>query len=218
MARPITSNPFPAGHSQGLRLRVGELVRGVLVALTLGALSSAGLVAERISGGDTTLAVYLQLQTLALTLLAVVLLRPLAERAPARKTRALGLGGLMTAQLVAMLAGVALTHGLIIATAPSAGLRETPAQLVNDATLGAALLFLVWSVVGIGARLRLAMTVAAFLLVALYRATATLWHVDVIAFPVLTIQQFVTVEVTAVAAGLLVMDWLSPRPSVRRQR
>lgn len=179
----------------------------MLIAFALGAVGSACLVAERLSGGDTTLALSLELAVLAVTVLVVGLLRPVARAAAATRPPRVAL--LVTGQIAAVLAGAALTHVMVALARPSTELRETPTQFVNDAALGIGLVLLVWSVIGKGQKLRMAMAIAALILTGVYRATASFWHVDAIAFPVLTIQQFVTFQIIAVAAGLMVLDWLS---------
>lgn len=177
------------------------------MALVLGAAGSACLVAERLSGGDRTLALSLELAVLALTLTVVGFLRPLVRCAAATVRPRVAL--LVAGQIAAVLAGAALTHVMVALTHPSTELRETPTQLVNDAALGVGLVLLVWSVIGKGRWFRLGMAITAIILTGVYRLTANLWHVDAIAFPVLTIQQFVTVQIVAVAAGLMIIDWFS---------
>ncbi|MFO0749276.1 MAG: hypothetical protein U1F43_26970 [Myxococcota bacterium] len=184
-----------------------------IVALVLGAFASAGLVAERISGGDASLALAIPLATLGLTLVASILLRPIARRAAL--LRMPPVSQLIAGQSAGVLLGVALTHAIVALTHPSAGLRETPAQLVNDATLGLGLVLLMWSVVARGRALRLGALVGAAALVGVYRATASLWHADAIVFPTLTIQQFVPLELVSVLLGLVLVDWLG---AAREQR
>lgn len=189
--------------------RSSQPMRGAVIALALGMLTSAGLVAERLSAGSTLLAVCLLISTLSFTVVAMLLLRPIARRLPRANQRDLAV--LIAVQVGAVLLGVALTHAAVAFSVDTAGLREAPAQLVNDAILGVGLILLIWSFLAKTHSMRLATGAAAFALVALYQATATLWHVDTIAFSGLTIQQFVSSEVLAVAAGLLIVDWLGVR-------
>lgn len=190
-------------HSLGLGGHRGSLAVVFVFAFVLGAFASAGLVAERLTRGNTALAIALVLGGLALVLLTLGVVRPFARR----------VGPFLAAQGLGALLGVLASHlalALIFNLVPRPdGLSETPAQLVNDTVLVLGLGALVGSVALRARRARGLLAVAAFALVALYQATALEWHVDAFSFGELTIQRFVAMQVLAVAAGLLAFDWIA---------
>ncbi|MCA9517331.1 MAG: hypothetical protein KC635_20465 [Myxococcales bacterium] len=184
-----------------------DVKRGWWLGFALALVVSGGVVLERVSAGDGVIALALAGVTLAVTALVAV------------RTHALSALGsqpaIALAQVAGLVVGVLAVHVPVAAASPAgAPLREGPAQLVNDGMLGVGLLLLVWSFVARSGAARLVAPVVAFGLLLGYRATAGFWHLDALAFPRLTVQQFVQAQVVAVSAGLLVLHWLRP-PTAR---
>lgn len=194
----------------GSRAKSPSCARLVATALVLGVVSSAGVVAERLTAGDARVAV---IATFATAVVAVVAMLALA-RAPAALARSPGsLAKVALAQGVAVAGGIGLVHGALALVAPAhvtGVLAEVPVQLMNDGVLGAGLLLLAWSHLAASGRVSFGLAMGAFGLLAAYRATASAWHVDAIRFGSLTVQHFVCVELAVVAGALLAVFFASP--------
>lgn len=176
-------------------------------AFVLGGAGSASVVAERVTGGSTNLAMAIAPATTLLTggfaLATRALCEPETSRSapPARVT--------FFSQLFGLFAAVGSVHAILHVVAP-AQLSEALPQLANDVTLSLGLLLIAWSFVVPSAWLRVALPMTAFLLAASYHLTAARWHLDAIAFQSMTVQQFVPAQLLIAAAGLLFAYLLSP--------
>jgi hypothetical protein len=177
-----------------------------LIGFVLGALASAGLVAERVTGASDWVT---GVATLGLVLAAGAALAGL------RSTTRAGKPAVSFASAAACaIAALALVH-VALALAPAslrAGLVERPAQLVNDVVATLSVLALVWSLTVRSLGARAAWVALVSIVVTSYRATASLWHLDTRPFPTLTVQHVVTTQVMLVATALLLFDVFGPLP------
>ena len=168
---------------------------GVVLAIA----TSGGILGERLSSGDPFVAAAVDAYVTAVCVaFAFLLPRSLSRLA-------------MVAQAVGAVVGIGVVHLALRAGAlPSAPwLAETAPQLVNDLTAAFATLLLLWACVR---SFDVKVFAVALLLVSLYRATASRWHLDVApqGFAV-SVQQAVVAQFIACAVGLLVFTWVARR-------
>lgn len=161
---------------------------------------SGSLVSARLVHGPSVVS---WLWSLAVTLGAAALVarsRGFGRDPLGLSSRAQRVPSFLGAQLLAGAAAIALIHWAALHLAAGTGLAETPAQLVNDGVLIAALLGLVWCFTARSPIARAVLPVASFALVAAYAATRAAWHVD--PFPGFPVQSYVVGQVLATAAAL----------------
>ncbi|APR78720.1 Aquaporin Z [Minicystis rosea] len=197
------------------------LVAGAISGLLLAGVSSAGIVAERLSRGDAR--VVLGADAVAAAVAVIVLattFRPFitTERdddgAPRRSpARVIG------AQAVGALAGVALVHLALRATSlrTCGWLCEEPRQIVNDLAAAFGALALVWGCARkpIGELASL----GAVAIAAAYAITSSRWHLDAWradvlhgAFRSISVQIAVLAQIACTAVGVAVFHRLRTSP------
>lgn len=159
-----------------------------------------GIAAERLSRGDVEIA-FLAHLLLTVVALAVMMTEPSTSSAQRGLAR-------IGAQFIGAVAGIVVAHALLkpfVTGLP--WLSERPAQFVNDAVAVFASLAIVWA----ASRRppRTAVLVAALVLVTLYRATGTFWHLDAARFA-WSVQNFVTGEVAGLALGVAAFRFMAP--------
>jgi hypothetical protein len=188
---------------------VGAFASGLLLAT----LTSAGIVATRMSAGNAVVALAANaFATLAAIAVAAYYLRAQSDSFARGLDAQVALPALprTASQIIGAIVGVALVHLALRASGVGSSheLVERPAQLVNDAVAVLAILCLVWGAASRPANLLRVVVGAAVIL--LYVATATRWHLDPIAFHGPTVQQLVALEFTGAAIGIAVFRSLAP--------
>lgn len=177
------------------------MVRGLLSSFTAGlalaVVACGGILADRLSLGDVKVATVAHV---VLTIAVVGLVH--AQR---RSIDAHRLG----AQMAGAAVGIVLAHAVIrtgaLGTAP--WLAEGPAQLVNDAVAVFAPLAIVWA--STRRPPSTVVLVATLLLVTVYRATGSMWHLDAAPFAY-SVQDLVTGELAGSAIGITTFRLLMP--------
>jgi hypothetical protein len=178
---------------------------GLLLSIT----TSAGVVAERILGGNLQAALGVDVLVLGVAILAMTLTsRPLvtffSDIEEPRWLVRLRASALLLPQLLGVLSGVALVHLALRFSDFSAlqWMSERPAQFVNDAVAALGTLAAVWACASRPLRMYLLLQMLGLLL--LYRATGRHWHMDHSPYVFRTsIQELVAAQVIAAATGLL---------------
>jgi hypothetical protein len=178
---------------------------GLLLSIT----TSAGVVAERLLGGNVEAALSVDVAVLGVAILAMTLTsRPLAtffgDTEDANWLVRLRSGAVLLPQLLGVLSGIALVHLSLRYSGFSAlqWMSERPAQFINDAVAALGTLAAVWACASRPLRMCLLLEMLGLLL--LYRATGQHWHVDHAprVFRA-SIQELVAAQVIAAATGLL---------------
>jgi len=170
-----------------------------LAGASLALVTSGGIVEERLSAGSVHVGVVVNALVTFASILTLGLLHRRAPLVPA----------VVVPQAVGAAVGVLCVHVALrwgwIAGAP--WLAERPAQLVNDAVAVFATLTVVWACAN---RLDLRLLVAALAVLSLYRATGTLWHLDVApqGFKV-TVQDLVIAQLACAALALPLYQWMT---------
>jgi len=171
--------------------------------------TSAGVVAERLLGGNIQAALSVDVIVLGVAILAMTLTsRPLStffgNAEDARWLVRLRSGLVLLPQLIGVLSGVALVHLSLRYSGFSAlkWMSERPAQFVNDGVAALGTLAAVWACASKPLRMCLLLEMLGLLL--LYHATGQHWHADHAphAFRA-SIQELVAAQVIAAATGLL---------------
>ncbi len=176
--------------------QIAGFFSGVGVAVAV----SAGLAAERLTLGSTTAA----LMANALSTLAAVVVFAIAARAQGFATRSL----VVVPQISGVLFGTLAVHAwLMTAASPShPWLSEGPRQLVNDFVASYSILLMAWA--GVRRKATLGIFAVAILLAA-YRATTSLWHLDTVLFHAVSVQQLVFTETLAAAVAIVIFRIVS---------
>lgn len=118
------------------------------------------------------------------------------------RSRPLGSAIVLVPQLAGAVAGVVVTHVLLVCLTTSPGLTETPRQFMNDAVAAFAIIAVIHAC-GAGA-LNFAPLIVSLFVVTVYSATAGQWHVDhpPRAFEI-GVQELVLTQVTSVSIALI---------------
>ena len=182
---------------------------GFAAGLLLALLTSVGIAGERLSAGNSVVAVVANAVATVAAVVALVLMLRARSRALAAPHERTHPALLLAPQLVGAVAGIALVHVALRVSTLSAShlLVERPAQFVNDGVAVAALLAVIW---GASARpFGVACVVGGAALVTAYAATASSWHLDPMTFRAATVQQFVAAQFVAAAVAVGVFRWLA---------
>lgn len=202
------------------RSAIGMVALAACSGLVMGLAVSGGIVGERLTSGMLAVGLAANAMATASALLAarVALRRArVASQAPSSAPHARVVDGqlhplvLLAPQAIGAAVGVAVVHVLLrhgVLGSPG-WLSEAPAQLVNDAVGVFALLTVAWACAMDMDRPTL---VLALVVVSIYRATASCWHLDrAPAAPQTTVQQFVVAEFVAAALALGLASFLRRR-------
>jgi hypothetical protein len=168
---------------------------------------SAGLAAERLTLGSTNAAVVANL----LSTIAAVVVFALAVRSERYATRAL----VVVPQIAGVLFGTLAVHAwlMTISAATHPWLTEGPRQLVNDFVASYSIVLMAWACVR---RKATAGILAVAVLLAGYRATTALWHLDSVLFHAVSVQQLVFAETLAAAVAIVIFRIVSTTDSTIR--
>jgi hypothetical protein len=168
---------------------------------------SSGLAAERLTLGSANAALAANL----LSTLAAIAVFILAVRSERFVTRSL----VVVPQIAGVLFGTLAVHAWLIAvplfTHP--WLAEAPRQLVNDFVASYSIVLMAWAC---ARRSTTAGVIAVAVLLAAYRATTSLWHLDAVLFHTVTVQQLVFAETLAAAVAIVIFRMISASDSAIR--
>ncbi len=170
-----------------------------LAGAALAAVTSGGIVEERLSAGNP----YVGVAVNALATFASILMLGLLHRSAPL------VAGVIVPQAAGAALGVLGIHLALrwgwIAGAP--WLAERPAQLVNDAVAVFAMLMVVWACAN---RFDLRLLVVALAVMSLYRATGRLWHLDAAPHGFLvSVQDLVIAQLACAAFALPLYQWMT---------
>ncbi len=202
---PVERSIAERAHRFAMRSVALAYCCGLLLSLT----TSAGVVAERLLGGNIQAALSADVIVLGVAIVAVTLTsRPLVtffgDTSDASWLVRLRARVLIGPQLLGVVSGVALVHISLRYSGFSAlqWMSERPAQFVNDAVAALGTLAAVWACASKPVRTYLLLEMFGLLL--LYRATGHLWHLDRAPHVFrASIQELVAAQVIAAATGLL---------------
>lgn len=178
---------------------------GLLVAVTV----SAGMVWERVLGGNLRAALVVNALVLGIGVLAANLTsRPLnvflADAAATSDAMRIRASAILGPQLLGLASGIGLVHVLLKHSGIQAlsWMSECPAQLVNDAVAAVGTLVAIWVCASRDLRLDLLVPMLGMLLC--YGITRQHWHVDHAPFVFqASIQDLVVGQVIAASSGML---------------
>lgn len=215
-----------------LNLRERSFVtRSVVLAFACGllisAVTSGGLVSERLSAGRLRNAVLIDLVVLCIAIVALVVTArrfnvsfiDVAEDGSVRVVTRLRSAAVLVPQITGASCGIVLVHMILKKSGAGSLLwmRECPAQFMNDAVAVFGTLAAVWACAS--RRLRMDMLAATLCALLVYGATRQHWHVDRAPFVFeWSIQQIVVARVIAVATGLLAFRRFGSIPAAPRTR
>jgi hypothetical protein len=156
---------------------------------------SSGLAAERLTRGSADAALIAN----CLSTVAAVAVFMLAVRSERFVTRSL----VVVPQIAGVLFGTLAVHAWLIAgpQLTHAWLAEVPRQLVNDFVASFSIVLMAWAC---ARRSTTAGVVAVAALLAMYRATTSLWHLDAVFFRAVSVQQLVFAETLAAAVAIVI--------------
>ncbi|MEO7108888.1 MAG: hypothetical protein ABI183_00505 [Polyangiaceae bacterium] len=168
---------------------------------------SSGLAAERLTLGSADAALFANL----LSTVAAVLVFVLAVRSERFAARSL----VVVPQIAGVLFGTLAVHAWLISISvfTHPWLTEGPRQLVNDFVASYSIVLMAWACARRSATAGI-LTVA--ILLAAYRATTSLWHLDAVMFHTVSVQQLVFAETLAAATAIVIFRIVStPSASAR---
>lgn len=182
-------------------------ILGVLSGAGVAVAVSSGLAAERLTLGSESAALVAN----ALSTIAAVLVFVLAVRSQRFAVRSL----VVIPQVAGVLFGTLAVHAWMIAIPVGSHpwLTEGPRQLVNDFVASYSIVLMAWACARRSATAGI-LTVA--VLLAAYRATTSLWHLDAVLFHAVSVQQLVFAETLAAAMAIVIFRVVSTPSSSAR--
>ena len=161
---------------------------------------SAGLAAERLTRGSESAAVVANL----LSTIAAVVVFVLAVRSERFAVRSL----VVVPQIAGVLFGTLAVHAWLITVSlfTHPWLAEAPRQLVNDFVASYSIVLMAWAC---ARKSTTAGVIAVSVLLAVYRATTSLWHLDAVLFHTVSVQQLVFAETLAAAVAIVIFRIIS---------
>jgi len=186
--------------SEETRAQIAGFFSGIGVAVAV----SSGLAAERLTLGSANAAL---LANLLATLAAVVVFVLIA-----RSRQVVASWLVAVPQIAGALLGTLVVHAWLIAGPQHTHrwMTEAPRQLVNDFVASFSILAMAWACARMGRSLVAGLVVVGVLL-AVYRATTSMWHVDAVLFQAVSVQQLVCAETLAATVAIVIFRALSSR-------